>query len=170
VIKDTSLSTSDWAILAVLAEAPTHGFHLAQRFARSGDLGFIWTIQRPQIYRGLEYLTTQRFITRLRQEAEAGPTRTVYSATQLGKQTLIKWLNTPVEHLREGRSELLLKLVFLGHRKLSTKKLLRAQRKQFEGVQKTYENQLTTAKGAEHIVLKWRLETVRAALRFLEQQ
>jgi DNA-binding PadR family transcriptional regulator len=168
---DHRLSTSDWAILAVISEAPTHGFHLAQLFARRAELGFIWTIQRPQIYRGLEYLEAEGFITPLRQEeGEAGPKRTVYTVTKTGKRALTTWLSRPVEHIREGRSEFLLKLVFLERRKLSSKKLLRAQRKQFEHVRKTYEEQRATAKSAERIVLKWRLETLHAALRFITQQ
>jgi DNA-binding PadR family transcriptional regulator len=170
-VPDHRLSTGDWAILAVLSEAPTHGFYLAQLFARRAELGFIWTIQRPQIYRGLEYLEAYGFITPLRQEeSEAGPKRTLYAATKTGKRALTTWLSHPVEHVREGRSELLLKLVFLERRKLSPKKLLQAQRKQFERVRKTYQEQLVIAKSAERIVLKWRLETLQAALRFIGQQ
>jgi DNA-binding PadR family transcriptional regulator len=74
-----NLSTSDWAFLAVLYEAPTHGFRLAGLFASDGELGFIWTIQRPQIYRTLEHLEKSGLAVSVRQEeSEAGPPRTVY--------------------------------------------------------------------------------------------
>lgn len=165
------LSTSDWAILAVLNESPAHGFHLSHLFAKGAELGFIWTIQRPQIYRGLEHLEARGFITPLREEeGEAGPKRTVFKVTATGKRALTTWLSQPVERIRKGRSEFLLKLVFLERRKLNSKKLLKAQREQFKEVQKLYEKQLTTAKDTEGIVLQWRLENVHAALRFIEQQ
>jgi DNA-binding PadR family transcriptional regulator len=170
-VQHQELSTSDWAILAVLHEGPTHGFHLAQLFARGAELGFIWTIQRPQIYRGLAHLETCGFTKPLREEeGEAGPKRTVFSVTKAGQRALSTWLSQPVERIRKGRSEFLLKLVFLKRRKLNAKKLLRAQREQFQKVQKLYEQHLTTAKDAEKIVLQWRLENVRVALRFIEEQ
>jgi DNA-binding PadR family transcriptional regulator len=170
-VPNQELSTSDWAILAVLCEAPAHGFHLSQFFARGAELGFIWTIQRPQVYRGLEHLGAHGFITPLREEeSEAGPKRTVFKVTTTGRRALTTWLSQPVERIRKGRSEFLLKLVFLKRRKLNSKRLLRLQREQFKEVQKLYEKQLTTAKDTEMIVLQWRLENVRAALRFIEQQ
>jgi DNA-binding PadR family transcriptional regulator len=43
---------------------------------------------------------------------DAGPNRTILAPTRTGRARFRTWLHTPVEHLRDLRSELLLKLVF----------------------------------------------------------
>lgn len=165
------LSTNDWAVLGLLAEKPTHGFQLAATFSKKGELGFIWKIQRPQIYRSLEYLKERNLITPVRKEpGNAGPTRVLYKATRSGKNTLHAWLFAPVQHLREGRSDLLLKLAFLERRELDTSSLLKAQQAFFHTLHHALQQQLTTASPLETIALEWRLSTAKAALTFIEQR
>ena len=44
-----------WArtVLAILSERPAHGFAIARLTAPGGDLGRIWQIPRPVIYRSM---------------------------------------------------------------------------------------------------------------------
>jgi PadR family transcriptional regulator AphA len=105
------LSLTDWTVLALVGERPTHGFDLAKRLAPGSELGQIWTVRRPQVYRALEYLASGGMVVEHRKEAgSAGPPRTIYGCTQRGRRALRVWLSTPVEHVREVRSELLMKL------------------------------------------------------------
>ena len=46
-------------------------------------------------------------------EPGLGPQRTIYAATPQGRQAAENWLETPVEHVRDIRSHLLLKLALL---------------------------------------------------------
>jgi len=164
------LSTSDWAVLAFLAEGEAHGFRLASVFGPEGELGQIWKIQRPQVYRALEYLVAEDLIRSTRQEeGDAGPPRTVYEVTHEGQAAVKEWLRTPVAHLREGRSDLLLKLAFLTRSGANSRPLLKAQKKVFAQVLKSLEARLETAEGVDRIVLLWRVENARSALNFIEQ-
>lgn len=165
------LSVSDWAVLALLAEQPAHGFYLVTRFARHGELGAIWTIQRPQVYRALDHLQTRALIAPLREEAgDGGPPRTVYGVTAAGERALEQWLSTPVAHLREARSALLLKLIFLARAGRAATVLLTAQRAIFIALQDGLNARLAQADASERLMLCWRLEMVAAALNFVESQ
>ena len=48
-----SLSLSEWTVLTVVSQQPTHGFAVAQLTAPCGELGRIWQIPRPVIYRAM---------------------------------------------------------------------------------------------------------------------
>ena len=48
-----SLSLAEHAILAMLSERPAHGFAIARLTAPGGELGQIWHIPRPVVYRSL---------------------------------------------------------------------------------------------------------------------
>ena len=48
-----TLSLPEWTVLAVVSEGPTHGFAIAQLTAPGGELGRIWHIPRPVIYRSI---------------------------------------------------------------------------------------------------------------------
>ena len=51
------LTAGEWAALALLAEGSTHGFAIARAMAPEGEVGKIWTVRRPLVYRALETLT-----------------------------------------------------------------------------------------------------------------
>jgi DNA-binding PadR family transcriptional regulator len=167
----SGLSVSDWAVLALLAEQPAHGFYLVTHFGKSGELGVVWTIQRPQVYRALEHLQTRELITPLREESgDAGPPRTVFEVTECGEAALAQWLSTPVKHLRDARSALLLKLIFLRRAGRDTTALLTAQREVLKELKERLEAHLLQAEGSVSLTLQWRLEMTLAALNFIEQQ
>lgn len=170
LVAGKSLSTSDWAVLTFLAEGEAHGFRLALMFGPEGELGQIWKIQRPQVYRALDYLVAENLIRPTRQEeGDAGPPRTVYEVTAKGQSAVKEWLHLPVTHLREGRSDLLLKLAFLHRRRESSEPLLRAQKEVFTKLLRSLEARFAAAGGVDRMVLLWRVENARSALRFLEQ-
>lgn len=165
------MSLSDWAVLAALAERPTHGFRLAALFAKRGELGTVWTIQRPQVYRALEHVGARAFTEASGTElGNSGPPRLRYAVTRKGQEAANDWFQTPVTHLRDARSELLLKLVFLERSGANPEPLLKAQLELFRRVQRDYETRLAASSGAERLALEWRLETIQAALRFLERR
>jgi DNA-binding PadR family transcriptional regulator len=99
-------------VLALLAEEPTHGFALARVLAEEGELGQVWTMPRPRVYRAIDDLRDSGLIEAVETERSSrGPNRTVFAPTAGGALALEQWLARPVAHVREARSELLLKLV-----------------------------------------------------------
>ena len=168
---DRTLSLSDHAVLAALGEGPAHGFRLAGLFAKGGELGGVWAVGRPQVYRALGRLGAVGYARVAEHTAsESGPPRSVYALTESGEAALRAWLETPVAHLRDARSELLLKLVFSERAGHDPKPLLDAQTEHFGRVRDGYRARLEIAAGAERLALEWRLAAVEAALRFLSER
>jgi DNA-binding PadR family transcriptional regulator len=119
--------------LALLVDdGPAHGFALAKKLGRSTDIGRVWAVPRPLVYRSLEQLEDRGFI---RPGAElpgdAGPTRRPFTATNAGRRALRRWRRSPVDHLRDVRPVLILKLLLTVRADLDPGPLLRAQQQTF---------------------------------------
>jgi DNA-binding PadR family transcriptional regulator len=111
-----TLSLNEWAVLGVLAEHPRHGYDIAAELKPDTRLGNIWTVNRQLVYRAIERLVALGLVQAERREpGSGGPPRTVHGPTEDGRVALEAWLATPVEHMRDVRSALLLKLA-LGDR------------------------------------------------------
>jgi PadR family transcriptional regulator AphA len=163
------MTPSEWAVLAVLAEGPTHGFAIARAMAEDGDIGRVWSLRRPRVYYAIESLTRQGLAQATGSvPSRTGPERTVLRITPSGRRALSDWLDTPVEHIRDGRSLLLLKLLFLDRSGADPRPLLNAQRERFEGIAERLQTAVNEASGFDRTLLSWRLETATAALRFIE--
>jgi PadR family transcriptional regulator AphA len=123
------LSLNEWAVLGVLAEGSRHGYDVAAALGRDADLGRVWRVSRPLVYRALERLQALELVTAQREEpGEGGPRRTVHAVTRRGRSALRSWLGEPVAHLRDIRSELLLKLVLARRLGIDPSPLVAAQR------------------------------------------
>lgn len=163
------MTASEWAVLALLAEGPTHGFAIARALAEDGEIGRVWSLRRPRVYYAIETLTRQGLARPTRTVASrSGPTRTVLSATQPGRRAVTTWLATPIEHVRDARSLLLLKLLFLDRSDADPRPLLSAQRERFESIAERLGAAVDEARGFDQTLLKWRLESATAALRFID--
>ncbi len=44
-----SLAPGEWAVLASVAERPTHGFAVAKALGPSGEIGRVWSLSRPLV-------------------------------------------------------------------------------------------------------------------------
>lgn len=96
------LSVTDWAVLALLSEKPAHGFAIAKLLAPDADLGRIWTVSRPLVYRALSTLERKTLVEPVGVElGDRGPARTRMRATAAGEKAVTQWLQTPVEHVRD---------------------------------------------------------------------
>ena len=163
------LTAGDWAVLALLVEEPTHGFALARVLEPEGDVGKVWTVRRPLVYRAVDTLTASELIRPARTVASrSGPQRTVLEATTRGKRAVTRWLRQPVAHIRDARSELLLKLLFLTRRGASLEPLLLGQREQFAELAASLTRAADEAAGFDRALLLWRRENATAAVRFVE--
>lgn len=162
-------STGEWAVLALVAEGPTHGFAIARALAPGGEVGRVWTLRRPLVYRTLDVLGERALLHAVGTEPSAsGPQRTLVETTASGAAALDGWLREPVEHVRDGRSELMLKLLFLDRRGASPEPLLSAQRERLLELERDLRAALEGAEGFARTLALWRMESTTAAIRFVE--
>ena len=163
-----SLSLPEWTVLTVLSQQPAHGFAIAQLTAPHGELGRIWQIPRPVIYRAIGRLVKAGLIRPESVQPGLGPQRTIYAVTPQGRQAAEHWLDTPVEHVRDIRSHLLLKLALLDRAGADPADLLRRQRAVLEPIAQAIEAGPSPRGGFDATLLAWRRATAAAALEFLD--
>lgn len=160
-----TLSLNEWAVLGVLVDRTRHGYDIAAELQRGTPIGDTWRLTRQLVYRALERLEALGLTQPRRTEVGlAGPPRTVYGATRRGRSALRTWLITPVDHLRDVRSALLLKLVLLERLGLPRDELIGAQLAAF----KVQFDQLGQVPSTDHITALWRHHSAAAAAAFLD--
>ena len=138
------------------------------RWPTGGEVGRVWDMRRPLVYRALEMLQRLALITPVATlRSESGPQRTIFEPTTEGRRRLAEWLKQPVEHVRDARS-LMLKLLFLSRRDGDAAPLLRAQREQFATLAQRLAGAADAAEGFERGLLLWRLHSTAAAVQFTE--
>ena len=163
-----SLSLPEWTVLTVLSQQPAHGFAVAQLTAPCGELGRIWQIPRPVIYRAISRLVEADLVRPESVQPGLGPQRTIFAATPRGRQAAEDWLDTPVAHVRDIRSHLLLKLALLDRAGGDPAYLLRRQRAVLEPIARAIESGQPARDGFDATLLAWRRATAAAALAFLD--
>jgi DNA-binding PadR family transcriptional regulator len=162
------MSLPEWLVLAILGQQSAHGFAIAQLTAPGGDLGRVWQLPKAVVYRAIGRLLDADLIAPEGTEPGLGPQRTVYAATPHGQEAAGRWLRTPVEHVREIRSQLLLKLALLDRAGEDPADLLRAQRAVLEPIAEAIEASHARSTGFDATLLAWRRATAVAALDFLD--
>ncbi|MCU1375669.1 MAG: PadR family transcriptional regulator [Actinomycetia bacterium] len=164
-----SLSLTEWVVLAVAAEGTTHGFDIARDLDEEGDLGRIWTVKRPLVYRAIDSLARAGLLTAAgTEDGERGPQRQLLQVTPTGRRAVARWLGEPVAHVRDVRAELLLKLALLHRIRKSPAALLRRQREVLGPTVDGLRTQLEAAEGFDAVLARWRMESAEAVERFLD--
>jgi DNA-binding PadR family transcriptional regulator len=162
------LSLAEHVVLALVGEGPTHGFAVARLLGEDDTLGQIFHVPRPMVYRALDRLMAARLVQVAEVEATSqGPRRTRYRITRTGRKEADTWLSTPVAHIRDIRTEFLLKLVLLERAEADVRPLVRAQREVVAPIVAALRQR--SPAGSYRVVNAWRYQTARATLRFLDQ-
>jgi DNA-binding PadR family transcriptional regulator len=164
---EPSLSLPEWTVLALISERPSHGFAIAQLTAPGGELGKIWQIPRPVVYRAIGRLTEAGLVIPQVVEPGRGPQRTIYTATTAGRAAAAAWLDRPVAHIREVRSHLLLKLALLDRAGADPSGLLKRQQAALEPIASAIAAERPPQEGFDAILLAWRRATTAAVMAFL---
>jgi DNA-binding PadR family transcriptional regulator len=169
VERRSTLSLTEWTTLGLLAERPRHGYDIAAELHPDAPLGQVWHAPRHAVYRALERLTGLGHVETRRTEAgDAAPRRTVYGTTPRGRRMLHDWLDTPVEHLRDVRSALLLKLTIAERLDHPTATLVERQRTRFDPLLDA-RTELSPAREPIDPVDRWRHHAARAIDAFLRE-
>ncbi len=150
--------------LALVCEGRTHGWALAQLLAPDGDIGRVWRLSRPLTYRALDQLVARGAIARSGSEPGRGRARTVLAATAAGRRANRRWLDQPVGHLRDVRTELLVKLELRRRAGMDRVALIEAQQAVFGPLVDSL------VEGPDDdLAAVWRQESARSVSRFLER-
>jgi PadR family transcriptional regulator AphA len=164
VVHRPNLSLTEWTVLALMGEQPSHGFAVGRQLEAGTDLGRVFTVHRPLVYRALDRLVAAGLVKADHTEpGVAGPDRTIYALTSQGRRALSAWLETPVEHVRDLRIELLVKLRLIARAGGDPRRLVHAQR---AALGETLEALAQLPTGSDEVDL-WRHHNAQAAAAFL---
>jgi molybdopterin-binding protein len=158
------LPFAEWVCLTLITQKVSHGWALGDLLAADGEIGRIWSLSRPLTYRAIDGLVEKELITRTGHAAGRGRDRVLLAPTPAGRRQARKWLDTPVEHLRDVRIELLVKLALRDRAGLDNAPLLERQR---DALAPTIDV-LTSSRVGDDLVDLWRRESARAVRRFLD--
>jgi DNA-binding PadR family transcriptional regulator len=162
------LSPGEWAVLGAVAEGPTHGFAIAQLLAPDGDLGRVWSMPRPVVYQVIKKLLQFGLVRpRGTETSRQGPVRTVIVATPGGRAAVRRWLKEPVDHVRDVRSLLLLKLALIDRQGGDPAPLIEAQVAKVQSQLESLTKSRRSMEGFDRVILEWRIASSRATLDFL---
>ena len=159
------LTLADGVCLALIAQGVEHGWAVGSFLAADGELGRIWTLSRPLTYRAIDRLVELGLVVRSGSEGGKGRDRILLGLTTAGRRTATAWLDRPCAHVRDLRTELLLKLVLRQRAGLEIESLLESQ----ERVLDSALDALASRGPADDVVTLWRQENARAVRRFLRQ-
>lgn len=151
-------SLADQVCLAIIGEGRTHGWAIVKLLAPEGDLGRIWSLNRALTYRAIDRLVEFGLVDR----SDAGR-RAELRITAAGRRQRKQWLAQPVGHLRDLRTEFLLKLVLCERSTIDTSALVSSQRRLLLPA-----IDALTDRHPDDVVALWRHESAHAAARFLE--
>src|SRR5258708_21788500 len=166
---ERSLSLAEWLVLCLVCEQPRHGFAMAGILGREGRLGQIWRVPKPVVYRALQRLELLGLVqTAEQQPSSQGPVRSLADATPAGRKAAADWLARPVEHTRDVRSELLVKLALLDRTGWDPQPLVEDHREPLLPDADPLHGRLAAASRFVRTLALWRYETVSATVRFLD--
>src|SRR5262249_55620167 len=152
-----TLGRTQWAVLALLVEEPSHGWALARALDGAGEIGRIWGGDRYGVYRALRMLSTLGLAEAIGIERGEGGHRTMHRATPDGAAAVEAWLEEPVEHVRDINSMFLLKLAFAQRAGRDVGPLLTQQREILESLVAGLADELDAEPAEENLHLRLRL-------------
>lgn len=157
-------STTEYAVLGILASGPSHGFAISKQLGPETPVGRILTVRRPLVYRALDRMVEAGYAEPATTEkGDAGPNRIILRITPAGGRQLDRWLLEPVEHVRDLRIEFLLKLTLLERLGRSPADLIDQQRRTLTAILAA----LDDPHPRDHVEL-WRRHNAVAAAAFLD--
>jgi len=163
-----TLSLAEGLVLCLVCERPTYGLVLARLLAPDGSLGQIWSVPKAMVYYALQQLELAGLIRMTKeQRTRLGPARSIYRITPAGRAAAEAWVSRPVAHVRDVRSELMIKLALNDRTGVDSRPLVRAQLGLLFPVAAALDDRLRAAEGFERTLALWRYEALMATMQFL---
>jgi PadR family transcriptional regulator, regulatory protein AphA len=171
--RPSSSLTLEHVLLALLDQKPMHGYELYQELCALQGISLIWNIKQSLLYAILDKLERNGFLSSHLVPGETYPPRNYFHLTELGKNALQKWINSPVRRARDLRQEFLAKLIIA--RRYGKSKSLELIHIQEQACQ-TWLNELEAnvpARDQDHtdewLVYSFRINRVKGVLEWLNE-
>ncbi len=149
-------------VLALIVEQSRHGWALHEELSSTGDIGRAWRLSRQLVYRAIDTLEDEGLVRRATPKDGRGADKVIISATTRGKSHVSAWLDEPVAHLRDVRTELVVKVMLRQRAGLPMGSFIARQRRQFETLFTAIDRI-----SADNPVDAWRRESASAVKRYL---
>lgn len=162
--QNIQLSLIEATCLALIAQGATHGYDIAKRFHPDGDIGEVFTQTNPVVYRALKSLEAAQMVKSTDALGVRKQLKFALSITEEGSHALRGWLNAPTVHIRDLRTEFLVKLHLRELAGMKQRKFISLQRDALENVLSHL-----IANPSRSAVAIWRREQARAVARFLDE-
>ena len=149
-------------VLALVVHTPRHGWAIHEQLSPTGDIGRAWTLSRQLVYRAIDTLVEDGLVKRATPKDGGGADKVIISPTATGKRTAMHWLDSPVTHLRDVRTELVLKVMLREKMELPLGSFLEAQHEIFDPLIASINKDTSDSP-----VNLWRRESANAVKRYL---
>ena len=149
-------------VLALVVHTPRHGWAIHEQLSPTGDIGHAWTLSRQLVYRAIDTLVEDGLVKRATPKDGGGGDKVIISPTAAGKRMLLQWLNSPVTHLRDVRTELVLKVMLREKMKMPLDSFLESQHAIFDPLIASINKD-----ASDSPVNLWRRESANAVKRYL---
>ncbi|HXF50548.1 MAG TPA: PadR family transcriptional regulator [Dehalococcoidia bacterium] len=164
-------TVAHYALLGLLHLAPAHGYELARRLRADPGLRRVVALNPPMLYALLHDLEADGYVAGAAQP-DTYPPRVLFRPTDAGADAFRRWLETPVERLREVRNDFLLKLYFA--RSLAADRGLGLLERQIAAVERYIERTAAERDAAdpgsfERLVLDSKVTAAKSTLRWLDR-
>jgi PadR family transcriptional regulator AphA len=151
-------------VLALVVHTPRHGWAIHEQLSPTGDIGHAWTLSRQLVYRAIDTLVEDGLVKRATPKDGGGADKVIISPTATGKRTAMHWLDSPVTHLRDVRTELVLKVMLRDKMGLPLGSFLEAQHGIFDPLIASINKD-----ASDSPVNLWRRESANAVKRYLSR-
>ena len=158
------ISPEAGACLALVRFGLQHGYPIAQEFAEEGSVGVVLTATRPVVYRELALLETRGLLAARADRGARGQAKKTLKLTAAGNKALDAWLSEPVSHIRDMRTEFLVKVMMRQKLDMPIASFVSTQRDALADVIHTLGRS-----NDDSLVSVWRREQARAVVRFLDE-
>lgn len=163
-ITHIDISPEAGACLALVRFGLQHGYPIAQEFAEEGSVGVVLTATRPVVYRELTLLETRGLLAARADRGARGQAKKTLKLTAAGNKALDAWLSEPVSHIRDMRTEFLVKVMMRQKLDMPIVSFVSTQRDALAEVIHTLGRS-----DDDSLVGVWRREQARAVVRFLDE-
>ena len=164
VVDGGSLSLAEWVCLALIESGARHGWAIVKELEPEASLGAVWSLTPQLTYRAVEQLTRKGLLTKVGVEPGRGQGKVLLAITPAGHDAVRHWLDQPVGHVREVRTEGLLKLLLRTRLGLENQDFIRAQQ---DTLRPIIDRLLGPGHATSDLADVLRREHARAAQRFL---
>jgi len=149
-------------VLALVVHTPRHGWAIHEQLSPTGDIGHAWTLSRQLVYRAIDTLVEDGLVKRATPKDGGGGDKVIISPTAAGKRMALQWLDSPVTHLRDVRTELVLKVMLREKMKMPLDSFLESQHAIFDPLITSINKD-----ASDSPVNVWRRESANAVKRYL---